>query len=170
MANWEPQTMLDTRFSSPEATATPWAVAQAQLEQAGVYWLTTVRPDGRPHVAPLIAIWRDGVLYFCTGEGEQKAKNLAQNVHCAVTTGCNTMDKGLDVVIEGDTALVTDEATLRALAGAYEAKYGSDWHFDVRDGAFLGPEGNVAHVYAIAPVKGFGFAKGEPFSQTRWRF
>ena len=170
MTNWDPTTTLDTRFSTPEAQATPWAVAQQQLEKAEVYWLTTVRPDGRPHVTPLIAVWLDGVLYFCTGADEQKAKNLMQNVHCVVTTGCNTIDKGLDVVIEGDTAPVRDDATLRHLAGAYEAKYGRDWHFDVRDGVFVGLEGNVAQVYSIAPVKGFGFAKGERASQTRWRF
>jgi hypothetical protein len=30
-------------------------------------------------------------------------------------------------------------------------------------------EGNTALVFEVAPLKGFGFAKGE-FGQTRWRF
>jgi hypothetical protein len=72
-------------------------------------------------------------------------------------------------VVEGDAVRVSDEAKLRRLAGAYESKYGSDWHFDVRDGAFA-HEGGVALVYEVAPTKAFGFRKGGEFSQTRWRF
>ena len=34
---------LDKRFSDPDAEATPWADALAELEQAELYWLTTVR-------------------------------------------------------------------------------------------------------------------------------
>ena len=47
-----------------------------------MYWLSTVRPDGRPHVTPLLGIWLDGALYFCTGPDERKAKNLARNPRC----------------------------------------------------------------------------------------
>jgi len=62
---------LDIRFSSPGATAVPWQEAEKQLKQAAVYWLSTVRPAGWPHVRPLIAVWLDGALYFCIGEDEQ---------------------------------------------------------------------------------------------------
>jgi hypothetical protein len=72
------------------------------------------------------------------------------------------------MVVEGDAATVSDEATLRRIADAYESKYGSDWRFEVRDGAFFG-EGGRALVYEAAPSTVFGFGKGE-FSQTRWRF
>ena len=61
-----------------------------------------------------------------------------------------------------------DDATLLRVAAAYEAKYGSDWHFEVRDGAFH-HEGGEALVFGLAPSTAFGFAKG-PYSQTRWRF
>jgi pyridoxine/pyridoxamine 5'-phosphate oxidase len=165
-----PITDIDLRHSSPGATPTPWATAKKQLERAEIYWLATVRPDGRPHVTPLIAIWHDGTFYFCTGADERKARNIAQNAHCTITTGCNTSSEGLDIVIEGSIARVSDEPTLRRIAGAYEAKYGSVWHWDVRDSAFHGNEGNVALVFAVTPAKAFGFGKGEPASQTRWRF
>ncbi len=135
-----------------------------------MYWPGTVRRDGRPHVTPLIAVWYEGAFYFCTGAREQKAKNLEQNPHCTVTTGCNTYNQGLDIVLEGDATRITDEALLQRIADAYEAKYGSDWHWDVRDSAFHGSEGNVADVFAITPTKALGFAKGAPFGQTRWRF
>lgn len=166
----EPRTTLDPAFSSPGATPVPWAMAREALGGAGIYWLTTIRLEGRPHVTPLIGVWLDGALHFCTGAQERKAKNLADKPQCVLTTGCNSADEGLDVVVEGAARRVTDEALLTRLAADYEAKYGAIWHFDVRDGAFVGDEGNVAQVYAVAPVTAFGFQRGEISSQTRWRF
>ena len=171
MAIKEPVTKLDRQFSSEDAPPTPWAERRKHLEKAEVYWLATVRPDGRPHVTPLIAVWLEGALYFCTGENERKAKNLMSNTNCILTTGCNTLNaEGLDLVIEGEAVRVRDEAKLQRVAQAYEAKYGSDWHFSVRDGAFKGVDGNIALVYEVSPTTAFGFGKGKSYSQTRWRF
>src|SRR5690242_8845060 len=113
MTQQEPTTTLDPRFSSPDATATPWSVAVEQLERAELFWLTTVRPDGRPHVTPLLALWLDGALYFSTGASERKARNIAHNPQCILTTGCNSLnEEGLDLVVEGDAVRVTDDALL----------------------------------------------------------
>ena len=76
MTTENPVTELHPQFSSPDASPTPWAEARQRLEAAEIYWLTTVRPDGRPHVTPLLAIWHEGALYFSTGVDERKAKNL----------------------------------------------------------------------------------------------
>jgi hypothetical protein len=73
-------------------------------------------------------------------------------------------------VVEGDAVRVTDAARLQRVADLYQAKYGSDWHFDVHDGAFNGQDGNVALVFEVAPTTAFGFGKGAVFSQTRWQF
>jgi nitroimidazol reductase NimA-like FMN-containing flavoprotein (pyridoxamine 5'-phosphate oxidase superfamily) len=171
MTNNEPVAELDPQFSSPGAAATPWAKAVEHLQQAEIFWLTTVRPDGRPHVTPLLAAWVDGALHFCTGESERKAKNLLTNPQCVLTTGNNALNaEGLDLVVEGEATRVVDDAHLQRIADAYEAKYGRDWHFEVRDGAFLGGQENVAVVYRVAPARAFGFGKGASFSQTRWRF
>jgi uncharacterized pyridoxamine 5'-phosphate oxidase family protein len=169
LAGNEPITELDSRFSSADATATPWAEGRKRLEQAEVYWLSTVRPDGRPHVTPLLAVWLDRALYFCTGPRERKAKNLADNPRCVLTTGDNSLDDGLDLVVEGDAVRVSEEAKLQRIADAYEATYGSDWRFTVRDGLFH-HDGGDALVFEVTPTTVFGFHKGEPFSQTRWRF
>jgi nitroimidazol reductase NimA-like FMN-containing flavoprotein (pyridoxamine 5'-phosphate oxidase superfamily) len=170
MTGKQPPAELHPQFSSSDATPTPWAEARSQLEQAEVYWLSTVRQDGRPHVTPLLSVWLDGALYFCTGPSERKAKNLAGNPHCILTTGRNALnEEGLDLVVEGDAVQLSDEARLQRVADAYEAKYGSDWHFAVRDGAFFG-EGGRALVYEVAPITAFGFGKGTSYSQTRWRF
>jgi nitroimidazol reductase NimA-like FMN-containing flavoprotein (pyridoxamine 5'-phosphate oxidase superfamily) len=164
-----PVTELDARFSAEGATATTWEEAREQLVRAETFWLSTVRPDGRPHVTPLLAVWRDEALHFCTGAGEQKAGNLAANRHCVLTTGVNLLREGLDVVVEGVAERVTDHGALKALADAFEAKYGSEWRFEVRDEAFHSEEGGRALVFAVAPVRAFGFRKGE-YSQTRWKF
>jgi hypothetical protein len=177
MAEKEPVAELEPQFSSDDADLTAWDEARERLEKAEVYWLSTVRPDGRPHVTPLLSVWLDGALYFCTGPGERKARNLAQNPRCVLTTGCNALDEGLDLVVEGDAARVSEEGKLRRIADVYEAKYGSDWRFVVRDGAFYHDPGSLrdtdpgeALVYEVAPSTAFGFGKGESFSQTRWRF
>jgi general stress protein 26 len=164
----EPIGEIDARFSAPAAEATPWNHAEDVLSEAQIYWLSTVRADGRPHVTPIIAIWHDGAAYFCTGPAEQKAKNLEHNPRCVLTTGNNTMNEGLDVTVEGTAIAAVDDATLHLIAEAYAAKYGSDWAFTVRDGAFFG-EGGQAVVYQVRPATVFGFGKGS-FAQTRWRF
>ncbi|MEU6642261.1 pyridoxamine 5'-phosphate oxidase family protein [Saccharomonospora sp. NPDC046836] len=169
MTSTEPRTDLDSRYGEPTATATPWGQACEQLAAAPLYWLTTVRPDGRPHVTPLIAVWLDGALHFCTGSEERKARNLGGNPHCVLTTGRNDLHDGLDLVIEGDAMRVRDDATLHRLADAYVAKYGEEWRFTVVDGGFRHDDGGAALVYQVAPVTAFGFGKS-PYSQTRWRF
>jgi general stress protein 26 len=167
----EPASTRLSAFSSPGAVPTAWADGRSDLRAAPVYWLTTVRPDGRPHVTPLIGIWLAGALYFSTGAEERKAKNLTENPHCILTTGCNSLD-GLDLVVEGDATKVGDEAELRGMADTYEAKYGA--HFTAPEGTWFGlgdaiRRGEVL-VYRVIPATAFGFAKGKPFSETRWRF
>ncbi|MFD9030604.1 pyridoxamine 5'-phosphate oxidase family protein [Streptomyces sp. NPDC059567] len=164
-----PETTLDPRFSDPKAHAAEWSEAAARLAGAEVFWLTTVRPDGRPHVTPLIAVWSEGALHFCTGPGERKARNLEENQEVVLTTGTASLADGIDLVVEGTAVRVTDETRLQALTRAYVEKYGDDWRFEVRDGAFVG-DGGTALVFAVAPRTVFGFAKGDPFGQTRWRF
>jgi len=163
-----PTAELDSRFSDPEAGPTPWSEAARVLEDAELYWLTTVRADGRPHVTPLIGVAQGGAVHFCTGRGEQKARNLEHHTDVALTTGNNTWAEGLDVIVEGTAVRVTDNDALQRLADAFEAKYGSVWHFDVGDGAF-GTTEDPAPVFRIEPVKVLAFAK-QPHAQTRYRF
>ncbi|HEX6659505.1 MAG TPA: pyridoxamine 5'-phosphate oxidase family protein [Ilumatobacter sp.] len=163
-------TELDSRFSSSDAQPTAWEDGQRALTDARIYWIVTVRHDLRPHVTPLIGLFVDDTFYFCTGPGEQKAKNIVDNSNCAVVTGTNTYGAGLDVVVEGNAERVLEEARLLELARALEEKYGSDWHFEVRDSAFHHTDGGEAWVFEVAPDKALGFEKGDPPGQTRWRF
>lgn len=170
MARNDPTTDLDPRFSSEGATATPWPEVRDQLDRAKAYWLSTVRPDGRPHVTTIAAVWLDDALYFSTGVEERKAKNLARNTNVVVTTGTDAFE-GLDVVLEGEAVRVTDQATLERLAAAYLPKYDRMFVHEARDGELYAEDGqSPVLAFEVRATKAFGFGKGRKFSQTRYRF
>ncbi|MFG2291867.1 pyridoxamine 5'-phosphate oxidase family protein [Streptomyces sp. NPDC048603] len=176
-----PTTELDARYSSAlnprpgaaDVTATEWAEALRQLETAEIFWLSTVRPDRRLHVTPVIAAWHDGALYFSTGPGEQKAKNLAHDGHCALTTGANALTEGLDLVVEGKAERVADPAVLEEVITAYETKYGP--HITSPEGTFHGigdafRKGDAV-LFAVAPITAYGFGRDDGvYTHTRWTF
>ena len=166
----EPMSELDEGFSAPGASPTSWADVRQALESAETSWVTTVRSDGRPHVTPLVTVWLDDALYFCTGPTEQKAVNLRANQNVVLTTGCNTWDKGLDVVVEGIAERVTDQEKLARLVQAWRTKWDGRWQFEVGDGVFQheGGAGDVL-VFEVVPAKILSFAK-ETFAATRHTF
>src|SRR5271167_1985687 len=93
----DPVTTVDERYSNDGALPIPWADTLAAIESAELFWVTTVRADGRPHVTPLVAVWYDGALYFSAGPEEQKSVNLRHNQHVILMTGRNDWNEGFDV-------------------------------------------------------------------------
>jgi nitroimidazol reductase NimA-like FMN-containing flavoprotein (pyridoxamine 5'-phosphate oxidase superfamily) len=53
--------------------------AETRLETERNIWVASVRPDGRPHLAPVWFAWHVGKLYVCTEPGSVKARNISQN-------------------------------------------------------------------------------------------
>ncbi len=164
-----PATEIDARYSDPGTVATSWEDTLAAIEAAELFWICTVRADGRPHVTPLVAVWLDGAIHFCTGAEEQKHVNLTANPHVILMTGRNGWNEGMDVVIEGDVVRVTDDAVLGRLAELWTTKWDGRWQFGAHSGAFHHPGGGQALVYAVPPAKILVFTKGE-FSHTNHRF
>ncbi len=168
-----------------DATATPWAEARERLEnpeQDRTYWLATVRPDGRPHVVPLLGRWLDEAFYFLTGETTRRKKNLAGSSQCVMTVS-SQMLPALDLVVEGNCRKVSDDATLQRVAKAYQKTM--DWPLTLRDGAVFGPSAPTAGpppyaVFALTPTTVLGLpgiagteegvGKAGSFTPTRWRF
>ena len=132
-------------------------------------WLSTVRPDGRPHTTGVGALWIDDRFYFTSGAKTQKSQNLAQNPNCVISVAL----ADLDLVVEGTATRVTDEATLERLAKAYAAQ---GWPATARDGAltaeYSAPSAGPPpwDLYEVIPKTAFGVATKEPFGATRWRF
>jgi hypothetical protein len=169
--------MIDPRYGDASATPPPWAAIERLLTDAQLYWIITVRANGRPHAVPLVGVWQDGAFAFCTGSDEQKQHNLTVNTQVAVTTGstgASGWNSGEDVVVEGRAVRVTDPGALRPLAAAWFAKYGDDWRFEVRGQEFLelGDSGADTHggawVYRVVPARVIAF--GSPHGQTTYRF
>ncbi len=168
---------IDPRYGDASATPPPWADIERLLADAQLYWIITVREDGRPHAVPLVGVWEDGAFAFCTGPQEQKQRNLDADPHVAVTTGstgANGWDSGKDVVVEGVAVRVTDADELQRLRDAWFAKYGEDWKYEVRGQEFFelshsgGGTGGGARVYRVRPAKVLAFGGGQ--GQTAYRF
>lgn len=165
-----PVTSLDKRYSSSEASAFSWSETERELAKAELFWLTTVRVDGQPHVTPLVAVWRSGALHFTTGDKEQKYANLQNNVHVVLTTGCNDWRDGVDLVVEGDALQGASQVELEDLSTAFRRKWdGETWRYSARDGKFFHPEGFEVQLFSVRPRTIYAFAKGT-FAQTVHRF
>ncbi len=151
----------------------PWSVALKALETAEAQtqtpFLATTRPDGRPHLAAVGALWDGGKVYFTSGAGTRKSRDIAGNASCSIGWSL----KGIDLVIEGTAARVTDDPSLQRLAKRYADQ---GWPARVEDGAltapYVAPSGGPPpwHLYEIEPVTVFGILTKEPGGATRWRF
>jgi nitroimidazol reductase NimA-like FMN-containing flavoprotein (pyridoxamine 5'-phosphate oxidase superfamily) len=161
---------LDQRYSDPNAIATEWEKTRHVLETAELFWLVSVRADGRPHATPLVAVWYDGALYFCTGDTEQKLRNLRGNPHVLLTTGSTHWNEGLDVVLEGAAVQVRDDEVLGRLAQIWTSKWDGRWQYQVESGAFDGGDGATIPVFAVTPTKVYAYSEGDPFSHTCHQF
>jgi Pyridoxamine 5'-phosphate oxidase len=132
-------------------------------------WLATVNPDGTPHVMPLGALWVDGNLYFTSGAGTRKAKNLVDNPSCVITLATHPFD----LVFEGEAVKVTDDAKLQRIADKYAS---GGWKPTVRDGTlyaeYSAPSAGPPpwDLYEMQPTTVFAFGTAEPGGATRFRF
>jgi Pyridoxamine 5'-phosphate oxidase len=164
------QTNLDIYGHPP----IPWSRAEKQLEASvgsmeSHFFLATVRPDGRPHVAGVGALWVDGKFYIVSGARTRKSRNLAERADCVISV--NLPD--LDLVVEGTAEKVTDEPTLQRLAKLYDAQ---GWPVTAENGAFTAPYSAPSagpppwDLYAFTPRTAFGVATAEPHGATRWDF
>jgi nitroimidazol reductase NimA-like FMN-containing flavoprotein (pyridoxamine 5'-phosphate oxidase superfamily) len=133
----------------------PWPWARERLERCRNYWLSTARPDGRPHTMPLWAVWHGGFLYLSTARTSRKALNLAANPACTIAA-----DEGREaVIIEGIATVEEDHDVLRPVWQAYKAKY--DWDITGES------------MFVVRPRVAFAFIEtSDDFSRTatRWTF
>jgi PPOX class probable F420-dependent enzyme len=136
----------------------PWSWAVERLSTSHDYWLATTRPDGRPHVMPVWAMWHDTALWFSCSRDSRKAVNLRTEPRCVITTD-NPREP---VVVEGVAAAVTDPATLRLILDLENAKYHTTYGLDMLD-----PEINPC--FRVRPTRVFGLLESAFISSpTRW--
>lgn len=133
----------------------PWSYAVERLSRARNFWVSTTRPDGRPHCVPIWALWWQDDLLFSTGESSRKAKNLLALPYAVI--GCEPADDA--IVVEGPVERVRDAALLQDFARQYATKYAYDM------------QGFDEPVYALRPKLAFAFSSTDfTGSATRWTF
>ena len=138
-----------------------WLWALKRLERSHNYWISTTRPDGRPHLMVVWGIWIEQSFWFCTGARTRKSKNLATQSHCVIATE----DADEAVILEGQSKHVTGEIQIHGFVAAYNKKYGGDVEALLRNQSSL--------VFRVQPSKAFGFdehADNFVESATRWDF
>ena len=135
----------------------PWDWARERLEQAAIYWVLTVRPDGRPHAIPTWGSWLADRFYFGASAETRRGRNLATNPAVGIH-----LARGEEVVIVEGMAeeIVPDPALAARLVADTAAKY--HYRTDLADWQKGG-------LYVVRPR--VVLAWGQSLSDaTRWRF
>ncbi len=139
----------------------PWSEAERRLTVSHDYWCATVRPDGSPHLMPVWGVWLDGRVWFSSGLRSRKARNLAVEARCTVTTD----DARNPVVVDGVVEQVTDLPGIEAFVAAVNGKYGGG----AVSVEFLDPA--VNGTFAVRPERAFAISEADfAGSPTRWTF
>lgn len=144
----------------------PWSWAETHLRDSLVYWISTVRPDGRPHAVPTWAVWVDAALWFEGGTGTRHARNLAENPNAVASI---QVDDDAALIVEGIVELRRDpgaalERRLLDGFGKYLAtrfEYRADpanWSLERGGGLWM-----------LRPSLALGWTRF-PDDATRWRF
>jgi hypothetical protein len=154
--------------------ALPWSRAVQAVESLGdeniTWFLTATDRDGAPHTAGVGAVWCEGGVYFVSGPGTRKSKDLKSRPTASLAVAL----KGIDLVFEGTTRRVTDQATLEKLAKFYREEAG--WPAEVEGEGFTAPFTAPSagpppwNLYELKYDTVYGVAKEEPHGATRWRF
>lgn len=151
-----------------------WATAQDALENgpkgplAG-FFLASVDSDGRPHLAGVGVIWHDGDLYFTSGPGTRKSRNLKRTPACSFAVKL----PGIDLTLDGEASVVTELATLETLANLYREL---GWPATVEGAAFTAPFSAPSagpppwNLYRFTFSRVVGLSTAEPNGATLWQF
>ncbi len=156
-------------------TAFPWSRARDQLAAgqddviSHPYFLATAGAKGVPHCAGIGAMWDDGDLYFTSGPGTRKSRDLAANPACTIAVRLDD----LDLTLDGEAVRTTDPATLERLAARYRDV---GWPAQVAGDAFTAPFSAPSagpapwHLYRFTFRTAVGLGIKAPEGATRWRF
>jgi PPOX class probable F420-dependent enzyme len=134
-------------------------------------WLSTINPDGGPHVTAVGALWVDGAFWFETGPRTRKAVNLARDPRCALSVATHDFD----LVVNGTAERITDPETVAAMAARWAA---GEWPVRVDESGtaltaeFSAPSAGPPpwFVYRVTARTATAVATVLPGGATRWRF
>lgn len=135
-----------------------WDTVQRRLMQSKQYWVSTTRPDGRPHVVPLDGIWVDDVWYFGGSPETVTQRNLNSNPHVVM----HLPDPVEAVMVEGEARYTKPAPELVArLVEATREKY-AEYGYDPSPEAY-------AEALGLFPQRVIAWT-AFPTDATRFRF
>lgn len=152
----------------------PWSRALEALGTGSLgpdvpCFLGTVRPDRRPHSAGVGVVEHDGDLYFTSGPGTRKSRNLAENPACTLSVRL----EGIDLILEGEAQRVVDGATLDQVAAVFrEGGWPAEVEGDALTAAYSAQSAGPSpwNLFRLDVHTAFGVALREPYGASRWRF
>jgi hypothetical protein len=151
--------VLDSELTQAPETGGP---------QRHTVWLTTINPDGSPHVMPLGMLPWNGSWYFTSGPGTRKTRNLTRDPRCVLSVATDPFD----LVVEGIAQRVTDADELASVADVYVC---DGWPCRVEGEAltadFSAPSAGPApwHLYRVKPATVFALGTSEPYGATKFQ-
>jgi len=136
-----------------------WSFVVDCMNKSRNYWISSTRPDGRPHAMPVWGVWMNDTLYFGTSRKSVKANNL--KAHPLVSAHTESGDEA--VIIEGVVEEVTDRSEFNAYTTATAKKYaGMPVEAEPDPGTVI---------YKVIPKVILAWREKDfPVSSTRWRF
>jgi PPOX class probable F420-dependent enzyme len=139
----------------------PWSKIDHFLRAFRSIWISTTRPNGRPHSVPVWYVWDGHNIYFISARSLQKSKNLAHQPWVVVHAG-----DGDDVIIlEGRAEIVTDHAERENVDVAYRTKY-----VDPGSGAQATIFEPGVHLYRVNVQHIMAWEYGTVTHRTDWKF
>lgn len=113
-----PRFPADYGISRAEEGMLEWSRVDAALAATPVFWVSTVRPDGAPHLTPIWGGWDGAAIHIEGGDTTVWARALAHDARVAVGADHD----GLQITLNGRAAKEVP-AHFERVAGNYAAKY-----------------------------------------------
>lgn len=133
----------------PDRTKPQSAHAEQRLRTELIIWLSTVRPDGRPHLVPVWFLWDGSTTLIFSQPNNQKIHNLQHNQN--VMLALDSTNEGGDVVLFEGKAELLNSTEANTTIPAYAQKYG-----EAMKGIGMNPEtmaASYSQAIRITPTK-----------------
>jgi F420H(2)-dependent biliverdin reductase len=129
----------------------PLAQLLDKLSRAEACWFSSVRPDGRAHLAPIWHVWHDGRVFVVTQASSVRARNIRQNPSVSISLP----DPMNALIVEGLARPAPERAAeLRPL---FNAKYSWD----------IGQDQDYDLIIEVTPTKIMAWGQD---GEGRWHF
>ncbi|CAM3087179.1 pyridoxamine 5'-phosphate oxidase [Mycobacterium intermedium] len=173
-------TITECNLDGYGAPTIEWArvesVLASQLPQAPgtggpqrhTMWLSTINPDGRPHVVPVGVIVSGSRWYFTSGPATRKSRNLTRDARCVISVATEPFD----LVLEGQADRVTDSDELRTAAEAFAADgWPARVEGDALTAGYSAPSAGPPpwYLYRLTVSTVFAFGTSEPLGATKFQ-